>query len=249
MVFLILRDLEPVYSYGKLGMRASRLLTLFFVLLCSPYASEAEFRFGACCSANGGVCGCQGGGAVCCDGKASTCPCNEKDFHVTVTVTPKQAQQNTPRTTPPEHLKYLPDPKLTPGDIRSRSKEEICAVGYIQKVGKTSNTAKEKTYERYKIARRSAYEIDHLVSKGLGGSNDPKNLWPQPHQALWNVHKKDELENLMHRMVCSGKLDLLQAQQEMLTDWISAYKKYIGDKPRPTPAQKKKSTKKSKKQK
>jgi hypothetical protein len=35
------------------------------------------------------------------------------------------------------------------------------------------------------------------------------------------------LENKMHRMVCSGQLDLKTAQQEIAGNWIAAYKKYF----------------------
>lgn len=222
-------------------------LALSFVMLAAlsiagAQRACADFRFGACCSANGGVCACQGGGAVCCDGKPSTCPCNEKDFRVTVPAPTVAAFtiKNAAASIPKEHLQFLPDRTLTPGDIRSTDQTKICAPGYIQTVGRTPVTSKDKVYEMYKIARRSAYEIDHLVSKGLGGSNELKNLYPQAHKALWNVAKKDQLENLMHRMVCSGKLPLLQAQTEIATDWITAYKKYVGVKTS-KPAKKKKS--------
>lgn len=255
LCYELLIDQPDAYRQKKLAPLKPHLLLkalvplspLCAIILLSYSAATADFRFGACCSANGGVCACQGGGAVCCDGKASTCPCNEKDFHIQLpaaTAAPA-AIKDAVAPIPADHLKYLPNRTLTPGDIRSFSKEEICAVGYIQKVGQTPNTAKEKVFELYKIARRSAYEIDHLVSKGLGGSNDVKNLYPQPHQALWNVRKKDELENLMHRMVCSGKLPLQEAQSEILTDWIAAYKKYIGEKPsKPLKGKKKSSPKK-----
>jgi hypothetical protein len=38
---------------------------------------------------------------------------------------------------------------------------------------------------------------------------------------------KDELEERLHQMVCSGDLDLPTAQREIASDWIAAYKKYF----------------------
>ena len=38
---------------------------------------------------------------------------------------------------------------------------------------------------------------------------------------------KDALEDRLREMVCDGSLDLAEAQQEIATNWISAYKKYF----------------------
>ena len=38
---------------------------------------------------------------------------------------------------------------------------------------------------------------------------------------------KDALENRLHQMVCRGNISLTTAQQDLATDWISAYKKYF----------------------
>jgi hypothetical protein len=218
----------------------SQILKLL-LLTAFAFPAAADFRFSACCSANGGVCGCEGGGAICCDGKASTCACDPKNFHPSPKETaPVPHKKAAPMVIPAEHLKFLPDKKLTPGDFLSRSKDEICGPGFIQKVGRTPQKSKDLIFERFRIARRSAYEIDHLASKGLGGSNDLKNLYPQPRQALWNVQKKDQLENLLHRLVCSGKIPLGEAQEAIVTDWIGAYKKYIGDESTPISSPKKK---------
>lgn len=50
----------------------------------------------------------------------------------------------------------------------------------------------------------------------------------------WNAYVKDALEEHLHEMVCSGKLDFPTAQHDIATDWIAAYKKYIHtDRPLP----------------
>jgi hypothetical protein len=66
------------------------------------------------------------------------------------------------------------------------------------------------------------YEIDHLISIELGGSNDIKNLWPEPVDVPGKVigfHAKDVVENRAHAAVCSGKLTLKQAQDGISRDW------------------------------
>ena len=38
---------------------------------------------------------------------------------------------------------------------------------------------------------------------------------------------KDALEDRLHETVCDGSLDLADAQREIATNWIGAYKKYF----------------------
>src|SRR5262249_11799969 len=75
-------------------------------------------------------------------------------------------------------------------------------------------------------------EVDHLISIEIGGSNEQKNLWPQPYSGLqWNAHVKDRLERFYRDQVCSGKILLTTAQREIADDWVAAYKKRIGPEP------------------
>jgi hypothetical protein len=75
------------------------------------------------------------------------------------------------------------------------------------------------------------YEVDHLIPLWIGGSNSIKNLWPESYRTLWNARVKDRLEDRLHALAISGRLDLKTAQREIATDWIAAYKKYIGPSP------------------
>ena len=47
----------------------------------------------------------------------------------------------------------------------------------------------------------------------------------------WNSYVKDVLEGKLHNLVCAGKLDLKTAQREIASNWIEAYKKYVGESP------------------
>jgi hypothetical protein len=83
------------------------------------------------------------------------------------------------------------------------------------------------------ISRRSAYEVDFLITPGLGGSDDMRNLWPEPYgSTVWNAHIKNQLETHLHGLVCAGDLPLSEAQAEIAGNWITAYKRYFHtDKP------------------
>lgn len=93
----------------------------------------------------------------------------------------------------------------------------------------------QQVFQEYGIvnARAADYEIDYLITPGLGGAEDIHNLWPEPYKApRWNAHVKNALEEHLHQMVCSGKLDLPTAKRDIATNWIAAYKKYFHtDKP------------------
>jgi hypothetical protein len=79
------------------------------------------------------------------------------------------------------------------------------------------------------------YELDYLITPELGGATDRRNLWPEPYGLRsWNAHAKDALENVLPRLVCSGRLDLATAQHEIAGNWIDAYKKYLASE-RPIP--------------
>jgi hypothetical protein len=130
----------------------------------------------------------------------------------------------------PSNSAHLPDPQLTPGDTLDVTSSDICVSGYSAKVRDVPQSVKDQAYAEYGITSHApgSYEVDHLISLELGGSNSIKNLWPEPYTGDWNAHVKDKLENKLHDLICSGQLDLKSAQQQIATDWMSAYVKYIG---------------------
>lgn len=136
-----------------------------------------------------------------------------------------------PAATPP----ILPDVKLTPGDTLPVTLADLQVRGYSAKVRNVPIAVKREVYAAYGITHweKGEYEIDHLVSLSLGGSNSKKNLWPQSYKTTpWNAHTKDQLEDRLLALVRGGKVDLHTAQQEMARDWIAAYKKYVSPTPR-----------------
>jgi|SRR5689334_12598180 hypothetical protein len=117
----------------------------------------------------------------------------------------------------------------------------ICTPGYSKCIRNVPQETKKEVYADYGdpggnhqgfCEGSQGCEVDHLISIEIGGSNNKKNLWPQPFSGLkFNAHVKDRLENFYHAQVCSGELALETAQQEIRDDWVAAYKNRIGDTP------------------
>jgi len=88
---------------------------------------------------------------------------------------------------------------------------------------------RRKVFEEYGIVGEPrTYEVDYLITPALGGADDIHNLWPHSYSAtVWNARVKDALEDRLREMVCDGSLDLAEAQRDIATNWIAAYKKYF----------------------
>ena len=140
--------------------------------------------------------------------------------------------------TPP----ITPDPQKTPGATMTVSLKTLCTPGYSSSVRNVPESLKKQVYAAYGITpsnhmataasgrrvRKSDYEIDHLISLELGGSNDAKNLWPESYiTKRYNATVKDGLENRLHWLVCHAGLPVATAQRAIATDWIGAYKHYV----------------------
>src|SRR5664279_1644713 len=128
----------------------------------------------------------------------------------------------------------LPDRGMTPGGAFPVTTADICVDGYTKLVRNVTVSERRHAYAEYGERNvRGMHELDHLVPLELGGSNELRNLWPQPYHVVWNAHVKDRLENTLHRMVCANpqQITLAAAQHLIATDWIAAYKTVIG----PTP--------------
>ncbi len=124
----------------------------------------------------------------------------------------------------------VPDRSLTPGATRKVGVSDVCSMAHEQVDLEVPATLRQKVLHEYGIvnARANDYEIDFLITPGLGGTEDIHNLWPESYNSpMWNARVKDALEENLHQMVCTGELDLSTAQHDIATDWIAAYKKYF----------------------
>jgi hypothetical protein len=124
----------------------------------------------------------------------------------------------------------LPRADLTPGAVRPVTIAEVCDSNRRVPIRPIPASVHERVFRDYGADYRRAaeYELDHLITPELGGTQDPSNLWPQPFGATaWNAYVKDELEQLFLQRVCEGRMPFAAAQHEMATDWIAAYKRHF----------------------
>ncbi len=124
--------------------------------------------------------------------------------------------------------RYLyPDSRLTPGSVDPRATAEcVCTPGYTASVRDVPLHARKEVFKEYGIdypPPHGAYEVDHFIPLELGGSNDIKNLWPEPADPHPGFHEKDHVENYLHHEVCSGRMTLREAQEEIRIDWYKVY--------------------------
>ncbi len=119
----------------------------------------------------------------------------------------------------------LPDSQCTPGAIFSVTTADICQPGYARSVRNVPESEKQEVYAEYGILSHQSgqYEVDHLISLELGGSNDIANLWPEAASPTPGFHQKDQVENYLHDQVCAGNISLSDAQKEIATDWLKVY--------------------------
>lgn len=133
----------------------------------------------------------------------------------------------------------IPDRDQTPGVSRpGLTKAKICSIKWGIDERHVTNTMKQHVFAAYGYSGNDDpkcaadphgrhCEIDHLISRELGGADDPLNLWPQAYGSHpWNATLKDKLENRLHKEVCSGKLSLATARALLVNDWRKAYAKY-----------------------
>jgi hypothetical protein len=121
-----------------------------------------------------------------------------------------------------------PNPELTPGDVMTVNKSIVCVTGYTSTVRDVSTSLKKKVYAEYNVEYpqlRGSYEVDHFIPLELGGSNDITNLWLEPAEPRPGFHEKDRVENYLHDQVCNHNMSLIEAQNEIKTDWYSVYLK------------------------
>jgi hypothetical protein len=133
----------------------------------------------------------------------------------------------------------LPNPSLTLGATnpevnQGNIDQTICIRGYTKTIRPPAyytNRLKKEQLAQYGYADRNPkhYEEDHLIPLEIGGNpTDVHNLWPEPRNSQYSAGEKDKLENRLHELVCAHQLPLVRAQREIATNWVAAYKEYVG---------------------
>jgi hypothetical protein len=115
---------------------------------------------------------------------------------------------------------------VTQADLSST----ICRSGYTETVRPSESiTEREKAASLRSYGDPGSlgeYEYDHLVPLELGGApNDPRNLWPESGSI---PNPKDEVENRLREMVCSGQMRLAVAQRGIARNWVGVYRRFYG---------------------
>lgn len=128
-----------------------------------------------------------------------------------------------------------PNHSITPGSVRTVDLSELCAMPDDDLDPIVTPEKQRRIFDAYGLDARAsrAFQVDYLINPQLGGNDEFENLWPEPyHATVWNAQAKDALETRLHGMVCSGQMSLEDAQRQIATDWIGAYKQvFHADRP------------------
>jgi hypothetical protein len=119
----------------------------------------------------------------------------------------------------------LPDFACSPGAVLTTNQKVICVSGYTKTVRNVTEATKKKVFVEYGIpySQRSNYEVDHIISLELGGSNDISNLYPESYLIKNGAKTKDIFENYLHKQICNGKMEVAEAQRQISSDWFYYY--------------------------
>ena len=133
----------------------------------------------------------------------------------------------------------LPNRARTPGAVnptvtQANIHSTICVTGWTSTVRPSSSYTtgiKEKQlasgYAFHSDKNTGDYEEDHLISLELGGSpTSVLNLWPEPYEATDGARTKDQIENKLKTLVCSGSVSLATARHAIASNWWVAYNAY-----------------------
>ena len=135
-------------------------------------------------------------------------------------------------------LRRLGPPQLPRKNSRYRSLHRYSATkpvsdptfasGWSREHRHVTEEIRNKAYAEYgRTEGPGCCEVDHLIPLELGGSNDMKNLWPEPDDPRPGQAEKDSLENDLHARVCKGEISLADAQKCIASNWVKCWKKYV----------------------
>jgi hypothetical protein len=138
------------------------------------------------------------------------------------------------KTTNCQEKNGFPDENCTPGATnlkvnQDNIKQTICVSGYTSTIRPPESYTENLKIQQikaygYSDTKLSDYEEDHFIPLEIGGSPDSAaNLWPEPYQNPFGSYEKDGVENYLHSQVCSGKMTLSDAQNQIVANWETIY--------------------------
>ena len=117
-----------------------------------------------------------------------------------------------------------PDWNKTPGFLCSEQDPNFAKFDYPEHIARCTRNV--DTQEKLQIAQEYGnipqaewknYEFDHLIPLCAGGSDDIRNLWPQP---IDEAHLKDKLEDTICGGLRAGTMTQAEAVQKV-HDWFN----------------------------
>jgi hypothetical protein len=123
----------------------------------------------------------------------------------------------------------LPNPMLTPGEATAVPLGQVCQTSVPLLAPDPTPRLTRQVFREYQmpVGSEGEFEVDYLVTPALGGTSNVRNLWPQPHQAIWSSYAKDQLETYLRSAVCRGDVPLKVAQNALAHNWIRAYRHFF----------------------
>lgn len=128
---------------------------------------------------------------------------------------------------------HVPVDMLNTDVTRETIDKTICTPDYTATVRpgtSYTNAIKLKLIGEAGLAPSEAgrYELDHVIPLALGGHpRSIHNLALQHWDGDDGAKRKDRLERMLQRMVCARRIDLVNAQETIYTDWRAAYRRYV----------------------
>jgi len=122
-----------------------------------------------------------------------------------------------------------PDLRLTPGAIATGDTAAVCRQRRRLGPPEISPASRAAVYREYgdtTSARQHDYRMDYLVPLNLGGAPVTANLWPAAIRGV-GFYQKDQLDHIMHELVCQRSLTLAQAQRQVRLNWYATWLKYV----------------------
>lgn len=126
---------------------------------------------------------------------------------------------------------------LSPGKVETQDIAVIC--GQSTKTRRHATLSEKRAvYRAYGLANRhdgfcaagGGCVLDDRVPIECGGENSPSNLWPQVMTGPYRQDRKNVIEGICHREICSGKITPAEAQAWFLGDWKVEYDRRFGAK-------------------
>lgn len=119
-----------------------------------------------------------------------------------------------------------PNWQTTPGVVCSAQDPNFSGFDYPEHIARCNRNVsiqeKQQIAQEYGNIPQSdwpQYEFDHLIPLCAGGSDDIRNLWPQP---ISDAHEKDKLENDICTSMRAGLMTQAQAV-EKAHEWFATH--------------------------